>query len=191
MMTNIVIFGGPGSGKGTQSDLIVEKYGLRHISTGDVLRKEISQKSETGIIAASFIDRGQLIPDELMERILAGVYDGFGPDHPGVIFDGYPRTIPQAEWLKQMLQERGHKIAAMIELDVPDEELSDRLIKRGQISGRSDDNAETIQKRLAVYHQQTEPLMQWYEKEGICHQVKGLGTIDEIFGRISQVIDQL
>ena len=190
-MKNIVIFGGPGSGKGTQSDLIVEKYGLKHISTGDVLRKEMAAKTETGIIAASFIDRGQLIPDELMERILANVYDSFGTDHPGVIFDGYPRTIPQAEWLKRMMAERGHKIAAMIELDVPDEELTQRLLKRGKISGRSDDNAETIQKRLNVYHQQTEPLMQWYQQEGIRHQVEGTGTIDDIFGRITNVIDNI
>ena len=191
MMKNIVIFGGPGSGKGTQSDLIVEHYGLKHISTGDVLRKEMEAKTETGIVAASFIDRGQLIPDDLMVSILAKVYDSYGPDHPGVIFDGFPRTIPQAEALKQMLSQRGHAVAAMIELDVPDDELTQRLLKRGEVSGRSDDNAETIRERLAVYHRQTEPLMQWYDREGIRHQVVGLGSIDEIFGHISEVIDRL
>ena len=125
-MKNIVIFGAPGSGKGTQSDKMIEKYGLNHISTGDVLRAEIKKGSELGKTAASFIDQGQLIPDDLMVSILASVYDSFG-DHKGVIFDGFPRTIPQAEALKKMLDERGDKVAAMIELDVPEDELMKRL----------------------------------------------------------------
>ena len=190
-MKNIVIFGAPGSGKGTQSDLLIEKYGLGHISTGDVLRSEIKKGTELGKTAASYIDKGQLIPDALMVDILASVYDSFGTDHPGVIFDGFPRTIPQAEALKKMLEERGHRIAAMIELDVPEEELMTRLIKRGQESGRSDDNAETIKKRLDVYHNQTSPLIEWYEKEGILHHINGLGALDRIAGDIQQVIDQL
>ena len=190
-MKNIVIFGAPGSGKGTQSDLLIEKYGLGHISTGDVLRSEIKKGTELGKTAASYIDKGQLIPDALMVDILASVYDSFGTDHPGVIFDGFPRTIPQAEAWKKMLEERGHRIAAMIELDVPEEELMTRLIKRGQESGRSDDNAETIKKRLDVYHNQTSPLIEWYEKEGIRHHINGLGALDRIAGDIQQVIDQL
>ena len=190
-MKNIVIFGAPGSGKGTQSDLLIEKYGLGHISAGDVLRSEIKKGTELGKTAASYIDKGQLIPDALMVDILASVYDSFGTDHPGVIFDGFPRTIPQAEALKKMLEERGHRIAAMIELDVPEEELMTRLIKRGQESGRSDDNAETIKKRLDVYHNQTSPLIEWYEKEGIRHHINGLGALDRIAGDIQQVIDQL
>ena len=190
-MKNIVIFGAPGSGKGTQSDLLIEKYGLGHISTGDVLRSEIKKGTELGKTAASYIDKGQLIPDALMVDILASVYDSFGTDHPGVIFDGFPRTIPQAEALTKMLEERGHRIAAMIELDVPEEELMTRLIKRGQESGRSDDNAETIKKRLDVYHNQTSPLIEWYEKEGIRHHINGLGALDRIAGDIQQVIDQL
>ena len=149
-MKNIVIFGAPGSGKGTQSNLIIEKYGLGHISTGDVLREEIKNGTELGKTAKGFIDQGQLIPDELMISILANVYDGFGKEHEGVIFDGFPRTIPQAEALKKMLAERGHEVAAMIELDVPDEVLMERLIKRGKESGRSDDNEDTINKRLTV-----------------------------------------
>lgn len=128
-MKNIVIFGAPGSGKGTQSDLMIEKYGFNHISTGDVLRNEIKNGTELGKTAKGFIDNGQLIPDELMVNILASVYDSFGKEHKGVIFDGFPRTIPQAEALKKMLAERGHKVAAMIELDVGDE-LMTRLIKR-------------------------------------------------------------
>lgn len=190
-MKNIVIFGAPGSGKGTQSDLMIKKYGLGHISTGDVLRNEIKNETELGKTAKAFIDKGQLIPDDLMVDILANVYDGFGKEHEGVIFDGFPRTIPQAEALKKMLSERGHNVAAMIELDVPEDELMTRLIKRGKESGRSDDNEETIKKRLDVYHNQTAPLIDWYEKEGIHHHINGLGELDRIFGDICNVIGKL
>ena len=190
-MKNIVIFGAPGSGKGTQSDLIIEHYGLGHISTGDVLRNEIKKGTELVKTAQGFIDNGQLIPDELMISILASVYDSFGRGHKGVIFDGFPRTIPQAEALKQMLDERGDKIAAMIELDVPEDELMTRLIKRGQESGRADDNEETIKKRLVVYHSQTQPLIDWYKQEGLHHHINGLGTLERIFADIKKVIDSL
>ena len=190
-MKNIVIFGAPGSGKGTQSDKLIEKYGLGHISTGDVLRSEIKKGTELGKTAASFIDKGQLIPDDLMINILASVYDSFGRGHKGVIFDGFPRTIPQAEALKQMLAERGDKVAAMIELDVPEDELMKRLLLRGQMSGRSDDNAETIKKRLDVYHNQTAPLIDWYEKEGLRRPINGLGSLDRIFADICAVIDAI
>lgn len=190
-MKNIVIFGAPGSGKGTQSELIIKKYGLGHISTGDVLRSEIKKGTELGKTAASFIDKGQLIPDGLMIDILAGVYDSFGPDHEGVIFDGFPRTIPQADALKEMLAKRGHKIAAMIELDVPEDELMTRLINRGKESGRSDDNEETIRKRLGVYHNQTAPLIDWYKADGTHHHINGHGELDRIFGDIAAVIDNV
>ena len=116
-MKNIVIFGAPGSGKGTQSDLMIKKYGFGHISTGDVLRNEIKNGTDLGKTAKQYIDNGQLIPDGLMIDILASVYDGFGKEHEGVIFDGFPRTIPQAEALKKMLSERGHKVAAMIDAE--------------------------------------------------------------------------
>ncbi len=190
-MKNIVIFGAPGSGKGTQSELIIKKYGLGHISTGDVLRSEIKKGTELGKTAASFIDKGQLIPDGLMIDILAGVYDSFGPDHEGVIFDGFPRTIPQADALKAMLAKRGHKIAAMIELDVPEDELMTRLINRGKESGRSDDNEETIRKRLGVYHNQTAPLIDWYKADGTHHHINGHGELDRIFSDIAAVIDNV
>lgn len=190
-MKNIVIFGAPGAGKGTQSDKLIEKYGLGHISTGDVLRNEIKNGTELGQTAKGYIDNGQLIPDDLMVTILASVYDGFGKEHAGVIFDGFPRTIPQAEALKKMLAERGHQIDAMIELSVPEDELMARLLNRGKLTGRSDDNEETIKKRLDVYHNQTAPLIDWYENEGIHHHVEGLGTVDEIFGRICAVVDAL
>ena len=190
-MKNIVIFGAPGSGKGTQSDLLIEKYGLGHISTGDVLRNEIKNGTELGKTAQSYIEKGALIPDELMISILANVYDSFGKDHAGVIFDGFPRTIPQAEALKKMLDERGHKVAAMIELDVPEEELMTRLIKRGKESGRADDNEETIKKRFAVYHAQTEPLAEWFEKEGMRHTFTWKGDKEVMLGEIFAYLDTL
>ena len=190
-MKNIVIFGAPGSGKGTQSDMLIEHYGLGHISTGDVLRNEIKKGTELGKTAQSYIDGGNLIPDELMVSILANVYDSYGRGHKGVIFDGFPRTIPQAEALKQMLDERGDRVAAMIELDVPEDELMQRLIKRGQESGRADDNEETIKKRLVVYHSQTQPLIDWYKQEGLHHHINGLGTLERIFSDIKKVIDNI
>ena len=190
-MKNIVIFGAPGSGKGTQSDLMIKKYGFGHISTGDVLRNEIKNETELGKTAKQYIDNGQLIPDELMIDILASVYDGFGKEHEGVIFDGFPRTIPQAEALKKMLDERGHNVAAMIELDVPEEELMTRLIKRGQECGRSDDNEATIKKRLDVYHNQTAPLIKWSKKENLHHHIDGLGQLDRIFADICNVIENI
>ena len=189
-MKNIVIFGAPGSGKGTQSALLVEKYGFKHISTGDVLRAEIKKGTELGKTAQSFIDNGQLIPDDLMISILAGVYDSLCPCE-GVIFDGFPRTVPQAEALKVMLAERGTEVAAMLELNVPDEMLMERLINRGKTSGRADDNEETIRKRLNVYNTQTAPLIAWYEAEGKRNAVKGYGPLEEINAALCQVIDAL
>ncbi len=189
-MKNLVIFGAPGSGKGTQSDILVEKYGFDHISTGDVLRAEIKAGSELGRTAKEYIDNGQLIPDSLMIDILAATYDAL-PKTQGVIFDGFPRTIPQAEALKAMLAERGTQVHAMLELNVPDEMLMERLINRGKTSGRADDNEETIAKRLGVYHSQTMPLIEWYEKEGLRNAVKGYGSLEEINANLCAVIDVL
>lgn len=167
-MKNIVIFGAPGSGKGTYSDEIVKRYGMSHISTGDVLRGEIKAGSELGKIAQGYIDKGQLIPDELMISILAKVYDSL-PAGKGVIFDGFPRTIPQAEALKKMLAERGHDMGLMIELVVEEDILMDRLLNRAIEQGRADDNETTIKARFEVYHKQTAPLAEWFEREGIRH----------------------
>ena len=187
-MLNIVIFGAPGSGKGTQSEKIVEKYQLNHISTGDVLRAEIKNGTELGRTAKGYIDQGQLIPDELMVSILASVFDSF-KDSKGVIFDGFPRTSPQAEALKEMLKERGQEVSVMLDLDVPEDELMTRLIKRGQLSGRADDNEETIKKRLVVYHNQTSPLKEYYKQEGSYRHIDGLGELDRIFGDICKAIE--
>ena len=188
-MKNIVIFGAPGSGKGTQSELMIKKYGFGHISTGDVLRNEIKNNTELGKTAKAYIDKGQLIPDELMIDILASGYDSCGKDHKGVIFDGFPRTIPQAEALKKMLADRGHSIAAMIELYAPEDILMSRLLNRGKEQGRSDDNEETIKKRLAVYNTQTAPLIDWYKAEGLHHYVKSYGELEVIFADVCKVVD--
>ena len=189
-MLNIVIFGAPGSGKGTQSERIVEKYGINHISTGDVLRAEIKNGTELDKTAKGYIDQGQLIPDELMIDILASVFDSF-EDSKGVIFDGFPRTIAQAEALKKMLAERGQDVTVMVDLEVPEDELMTRLIKRGKDSGRADDNEETIKKRLHVYHSQTAPLIDWYKNEKKYQHINGLGTMDGIFADICEAVDKL
>lgn len=167
-MKNIIIFGAPGSGKGTYSDMIVEKYGMGHISTGDVLRAQIKAGTELGKMAQDYINNGQLIPDDLMIDILAKTYDEL-PAGKGVIFDGFPRTIAQAEALKKMLAERGHEMGVMIELVVEEDVLMARLLNRAKEQGRADDNEETIRKRFEVYHNQTAPLAEWFEKEGMRH----------------------
>ena len=167
-MKNIIIFGAPGSGKGTYSEEIKNRFNMGHISTGDVLRAEIKNGTELGKIAQGYIDNGQLIPDDLMINILASKYDSL-PAGKGVIFDGFPRTIAQAEALKKMLEERGDSLGMMIELIVPEDVLMFRLLRRAKLEGRADDNEETIRKRFEVYHNQTEPLSRWFEAEGIRH----------------------
>lgn len=188
-MVNLVIFGAPGSGKGTQSERLIDEYGLFHISTGEVLRDHISRGTELGVIADSFISKGQLIPDDLMVSILADLLDSNPETAQGVIFDGFPRTINQAKELKEMLSKRGSKVHAVIGLEVDDEELIERLIKRGKESGRSDDNLETIKQRLNVYHSQTSPLRDYYINENKYLSIKGSGSIDEIFSNIRQAVN--
>ena len=190
-MFNLVIFGGPGSGKGTQSDLLIEEYGLFHISTGEVLRDQISRGTELGKIADSFISGGNLIPDDLMISILGKVLDENADKVAnGVIFDGFPRTIDQAKALTTLLVERNMKLNVVIGLEVADEELTKRLIKRGQDSGRSDDNAETIKKRLDVYHNQTSPLRDFYINEGVYAAIEGNGSIADIFADIKVAVEK-
>jgi Adenylate kinase and related kinases len=189
-MLNVVIFGAPGSGKGTQSELIIKEFGLEHISTGDVLRAEIKGETELGKIASGYIEKGQLVPDELIIDILAKVLDS-KTGSKGVIFDGFPRTIPQAKALKVMLNERDTDVSVMLNLQVNDEELISRLLERGKVSGRSDDNLETITSRLKVYHEQTSPLAEYYIGEGKHTGIEGVGSIDDIFGRIKDAIKNL
>ena len=190
-MFNLVIFGAPGSGKGTQSEKLIETYGLFHISTGEVLRDQIAKGTELGKTADKFISNGQLSPDELMVNILSDLLDSNPATRDGVIFDGFPRTIPQAVALNEMLAKRGAQVNAVVGLEVADDELIDRLIKRGVESGRSDDNLETIQKRLAVYHSQTQPLRDFYVNEGKYLSIKGSGSIDDIFADIKKSIDAI
>lgn len=188
-MLNLVIFGAPGSGKGTQSENIIADYGLYHISTGDVLRAHIKNGTELGKIAQGYISDGKLIPDDLMISILADVLDSNKEaTKQGVIFDGFPRTIEQAKALKVMLAERGTQVDIVIGLEVPDEELVERLLLRGKASGRSDDNLETIKKRLTVYHSQTSPLRDFYVAEGIYADIKGSGSIEGIYADIKAAI---
>ena len=179
-MLNVVIFGAPGSGKGTQSELIIKEYGLDHISTGDVLRAEMKGETELGKIAKDYIEKGQLVPDELIVDMLAKVLDSKAGSK-GVIFDGFPRTIPQAKALKEMLNKRGTE----------EEELINRLLERGKVSGRSDDNLETIKSRLDVYHKQTAPLADYYVGEGKHVGIHGMGTVEEIFDRIKEAVNKV
>ncbi|MEA5128689.1 MAG: adenylate kinase [Proteiniphilum sp.] len=189
-MLNIVIFGAPGSGKGTQSAKLVEKYTLKHLSTGDILRSEIKAGTELGKLAESYMSKGHLVPDELVIDILDSLI-GKHRDAKGFIFDGFPRTLAQGEALGKMLEKHGEGIDAVLSLEVEEEELIDRLLKRGQISGRTDDNRETIESRLKVYHSQTEPLKEFYRTHGILKNIEGVGSIDDIFGSIVKEIDCL
>lgn len=188
-MFNLVIFGAPGSGKGTQSQKLIDRYGLTHISTGEVLRAQIAAGTELGKIAESYISKGHLIPDDLMVDILANEVDRLRPTSNGFIFDGFPRTIPQADALKKMLEQRGEEVHSVIGLEVADEELMERLIKRGAESGRADDNPETIGNRLKVYHSNTSPLRDYYTKEGKYTSIHGSGHVDDIFSNIVDTID--
>lgn len=189
-MLNIVIFGAPGSGKGTQSDNLIKTYGLFHISTGDVLRDNIKRGTELGATAKGYIEKGQLIPDALMIDILASVLDANKEAAaPGVIFDGFPRTIAQAEALDVMLKERGTAVSTVVGLEVPEDELVRRIILRGQQTGRTDDNMETVKNRLEVYHNQTSPLKAYYEQKGLYQAIPGTGDIAEIFGHIQRAVD--
>ncbi|MDR0699414.1 MAG: adenylate kinase [Tannerella sp.] len=187
-MLNIIIFGAPGSGKGTQSDLIKKRYNLTHISTGDVLRTEMKNGTELGRVAKEYISKGQLLPDNLICDMLDKVLDRLSADTKGVIFDGFPRTIPQAEALEGILQKRGWDVTTLIDLQVDDGELLKRLIERGKSSGRDDDNEKTIKSRLEVYHTQTAPLTEYYKNRNKRAAINGIGTIADIFNRIGEEI---
>jgi len=187
----LVIFGAPGCGKGTQSDRLIDRFGFCHISTGELLRDHISRKTELGVIADRYISQGHLIPDELMLSIIDTLLDN--PDVKGknIIFDGFPRTVKQAEELERLLVKRGKAVDAVIGLEVPDEELIERLVRRGKDSGRADDNPETIKERLDVYHSQTQPLRKFYENRGSYKSVNGSRPVDEITDDIIALIGHL
>lgn len=182
---NIVIFGAPGSGKGTQSERLIKEYGLRHISTGELLRDNISRGTKLGKVADVYISKGLLIPDELIIDVLADTLHN-NPEYirDGVILDGFPRTIPQAEALSKMLAEFGTEIHAVVGLEVDEDELVKRMLERGKQSGRADDNLDTIKKRLEVYHKQTSPLKDYYKGKGNYHSIDGNGEVEAIFDTI-------
>lgn len=188
-MINIVLFGAPGSGKGTQSAKIIDQFGLYHISTGEVLRDHIARGTDLGVTAEKYISKGHLIPDELIIDLIANVIDHDAKDAKGVVFDGFPRTIPQAEALKKLLEERGSKVHTVVGLEVPEDELVNRMLARGKETGRADDNIETIKNRLEVYHNQTHPLRDYYKAEGSYLPIDGSGSVESIFDNIANGIE--
>ena len=188
-MFNLILFGPPGSGKGTQSEKLIAKYGLKHLSTGDLLRNEISQKTSLGQAAQNFMDQGQLVPDEVVIGMISSALDA-NPGAHGFLFDGFPRTSAQAEALDRLLELKKTPIAVMLALDVSEEELVKRLVKRGETSGRSDDNNENvIRARIMEYHNKTAAVADHYKVFDKVVLVKGEGSVDDIFTRLCQEID--
>lgn len=187
-MLNIVIFGPPGSGKGTQSKKVVEAYGLEHISTGEMLRSEMKNGTALGVIAKKHIDKGHLVPDHVIVGMLTRKLKTCRGTK-GIILDGFPRTVNQAEALDQLLAQYGDQVDILLNLEVEDEELIKRLLKRGETSGRTDDNGKTIAERILVYKQVTTPVIDFYKGKGVYRSVKGTGSVDEIFARMQTAID--
>ncbi len=192
-MLNIVLFGPPGSGKGTQAVKLKEKYGLAHISTGDIFRAVITTPSALGTELRSYMDHGQLVPDELTFRVLADYIDGKAlMKSEGIIFDGFPRTIPQAAALDEFFRERNADINIVLSLLVQEEEVVQRLLLRGQSSGRTDDNSEVvIRKRMQVYRDQTLPLAAYYSQQHKFIELKGEGSVEEVFELLCREVDRL
>lgn len=192
-MLNIILFGPPGSGKGTQAIKLKEKYDLVHISTGDIFREAIRTPSDLGSELKSYMDQGQLVPDELTFRVLANYIDGHNlMNSKGIIFDGFPRTIAQADALDQFFKERKSGITIVLSLLVQEEEVVHRLLLRGQTSGRPDDNSETvIRKRMQVYRDQTLPLAGYYSLQHKFIELKGEGTVEEVFQLLCGEVDKL
>lgn len=188
-MLNIILCGAPGSGKGTQSAFIAQKYGLQHLSTGDVLRAEIAKGSELGKQIDALIAKGNLVPDEMINGVIENYIASLPEDCKGTIFDGYPRTVAQAEALTEMLKKYGME-GLMIDLMVDEQLLIQRLIERGKVSGRADDNLNTIRHRIAVYHQQTEPIAHYYLHHGNYCAVNGNHSMADVFLQIMRIIDK-
>ena len=188
-MLNIVLFGPPGSGKGTQSEKLIEKYGLIHLSTGDILREEIAKQTNFGKKAKEYLDCGELVPDKDIVNMVANRLDK-EKSSSGFIFDGFPRTSAQAKFLRNMLTERENRIDIMIALQVEEEELIKRLLKRGKETGRSDDELSIIRNRIEVYERQTSAVIDFYKKMHKYAPVNGLGTIEKIFESIVEVVER-
>jgi adenylate kinase len=188
-MFNLILFGPPGSGKGTQSERLITKYGLKHLSTGDLLRSEIAGQSPLGLAAKSFMDKGQLVPDEVVIEMINSALDN-NPHANGFLFDGFPRTTAQAEALDRLLNQKSTEIAVVLALQVSQKELVRRLLNRGRTSGRTDDNEDIITARIAEYERKTAAVADHYKKYGKVIYVKGEGTVDEIFDLLCQKIDK-
>jgi adenylate kinase len=190
-MLNIVLFGPPGAGKGTQANLLIEKYNLVHLSTGDILRGEITAGTKLGLEAKSLMDRGDLVPDEVVIAMISSKLDN-NPDANGFIFDGFPRTAAQATTLDNLLEEKGTSISAMLSLKVEDDELIRRLLSRGEDSGRADDQNESIiANRINEYNTKTAPLKDFYASQNKLSEVEGLGSVEDITLKLNTVIDSL
>ena len=189
-MMNIILFGPPGSGKGTQSVKLAEKYSLAHISTGDIFRSEIKNETTLGLKVKGIIEKGELVPDELLIDILRDAMEKY-VNVSGFIFDGFPRTIPQAMDLDELMGTLKMGISMVIALDVEEEAVVKRLLKRAELEGRSDDNEDVIRNRMKIYREQTEPLIEYYNKKGIVRTVYGIGTIDDIFKGLCKVVGSI
>jgi len=189
-MINLVLFGPPGAGKGTQAENIVKKYDLVHLSTGDIFRRNIKHHTELGDLAKSYIDKGELVPDEVTIKMLESEVDEH-PDAAGFIFDGFPRTTAQAKALDVFLESKNTSINLMLALSVPDEELKDRLKKRAEVSGRTDDaDPEIISNRISVYKSETAPVADYYKAQGKFEEIDGVGTIEEISEKLFDAIER-
>ncbi|MGH7851482.1 MAG: adenylate kinase [Thermodesulfobacteriota bacterium] len=186
----LILFGPPGAGKGTQAKKITDKYMTAHISTGDMLRTAVRNGTELGILANSYMEKGELVPDGVVIGIIKDrIADKDA--RSGFMLDGFPRTVPQAEALSEMLNSEGKTIDAVVSIEVADEEIVNRILERQKIEGRKDDTEDVVRNRLKVYRSQTEPLKSYYAEEGVLFEVDGMGSIDDVFGRIDRVLSEL
>ena len=187
-MKYFILFGPPGAGKGTQAKIMVEKFNLHHVSTGELLRKEIAKGTELGKIAKSLIDNGNFVDDEIVEQMIENEIEN-NPTVKGFIFDGFPRTLAQAEVLEKMLERRSQEVTKVLSIIISDQMVFERIQHRANIEGRKDDaNAEIIQNRINTYHKKTEPLIEFYKNEGKYYEINGEGSIEDIFEKIAALV---
>ena len=189
-MLNIILFGPPGAGKGTQSQFLREKYNLTYISTGEILREEIAAESDLGLQVKEIINQGNLVSDEIVAKIIEKKLSE-NMDSAGFLFDGYPRTVKQAEILEEMMERFGISLTGVLSLEVPEELLIERMLERGKVSGRADDNLDSIKRRFVEYEEKTRPVLDFYQGKDNLHAVNGVGEIPQIFENLCKVIEEL